>query len=287
MDKKKNLEKTIDDASFFGVENEIHIAPIIPSRHLPMRITRFGVTNPDPNYHVKRQASTAYVIEYISSGCGFLKINGKKYKLTAGDAYIIHIGDKCDYYSDKSNPYKKYWINFVPNYFFTDMLKSYDLNERVFKGLDLSRRFEKIMELQSVSMFSEDIYLPASRIIFDIIMDMVEYGERKSTNQHDDFAALIQLKLNQSITKSITIADIANELYRSTNDVIYRFKKKYGITPYAYLIDRRINTAKELLTNTNTSVKEIADYLCFFSEYHFSNTFKKKVGVSPSEFKRR
>lgn len=282
-----NNTKNKELQSFEGIKNEVHIAPIIPSKSLAIRVTRFGITNPDPNYRVKRFPSTAYVIEYITSGCGYLKINGKKYKLSAGDAYIIHRGDECEYYSDKSNPYQKYWINFVPDFFFNDMLNAYNVKERVFHGLDLSRRFEKILALENVSMFTEDIYIPASRIIFNMILDMAEYSEKQKSNPHEALAALIQLKLNQSITKNVSISDIANELYRSTNDIIYRFKKKYGITPYAYLIDRRITMAKELLVNTSKSIKEISELLCFFSEYHFSNTFKKKVGVSPREFRKR
>lgn len=284
--KQKFNQKTLYD-SFEGVEKEVHIAPKLPSRSLPLKVTRFGITNPDPSYRVKRKASAVYIIEYIVSGNGFLKVNGKKYKLTAGDAYIIHVGDECEYGADKNNPYKKYWINFSPSFFFNEILKAYSINERVFKGLDLSSKFEKILDLHNISMFNEDIYIPASRIVFDMIMDMADYIAKKSVDAHEELAALIQFKLGQSITKNITISDIATELYRSTNDIIYRFKKKFGITPYAYLIELRINTAKELLTNTNKSIKEIAEYLCFFSEYHFSNTFKKKVGVSPREFRKR
>ena len=166
------------------------------------------------------------------------------------------------------------------------MLKAYDISERIFKGLDLSKRFDRILELKNISMSNDDIYIPASRIIFDIIMDMANYKAKQNENSREDLAALIQFKLCSSITKNVTIADIARELYRSTNDIIYRFKKKYGTTPYAYLITLRINTAKELLTNTQKSIKEIAEHLCFFSEYHFSNTFKKSIGISPKQYRR-
>jgi len=286
MRDKKDLASKDLYSSFEGLERETLFTPDLPSRTLPITVTRFGITNPDPTYHIKRENSPVYIIEYIVSGRGFLKINGKKYKLEAGDAYIIHSGDKCEYYSDKSNPYKKYWINFEPKYFFTEMINAYGIKERVFRGLDLSGYFEKIFDLKSKPLLNETLYIHISRILFSIVLDIAEYNEKKNNDSHEELAAMIQLKLRQSINKNVTIEDIAREFYRTPNDIIYRFKKKFGITPYAHLIDLRISMAKELLTNTDKSIKAISDYLCFFSEYHFSNTFKKKVGVSPREFRK-
>ena len=284
-DKKDFVPKDLY-SSFEGLERETVFTPDLPSRPLPITVTRFGITNPDPKYHVKRENSLVYIIEYVVCGRGYIKINGKKYKLEAGDTYIVHSGDKCEYYSDKSDPYKKYWINFEPKYFFTEMINSYGIKERVFHGLDLSKYFERLFELKNKPLINESLYLDVSRILFNIIVDIAEYTERARNDSHEELAAMIQLKLRQSISRNVTIEDIARELYRTPNDIIYQFKKKFGITPYAHLIDMRISMAKELLTNTDKSIKAISDYLCFFSEYHFSNTFKKKVGVSPREFRK-
>jgi AraC-like DNA-binding protein len=47
----------------------------------------------------------------------------------------------------------------------------------------------------------------------------------------------------------------------------------------------KIHKAKELLTNTNKSVKEIAFELNFESNFYFSKLFKEKVGLTPGEFR--
>ena len=58
------------------------------------------------------------------------------------------------------------------------------------------------------------------------------------------------------------------------------------MTPYAYVLGKRIDLSKKLLVDTNLTVKQIADKLCFTDEYYFSNLFKRKVGVSPAAYRR-
>ena len=64
------------------------------------------------------------------------------------------------------------------------------------------------------------------------------------------------------------------------------FKAEYGMTVYAYILKRKIETAENLLRNTSLSVKEIADTLSFTDEHYFSNIFKKKTCMTPCEYRR-
>lgn len=48
----------------------------------------------------------------------------------------------------------------------------------------------------------------------------------------------------------------------------------------------KIDAACYLLKSTDYLNKEIAEILCFSDEFHFSKTFKKKIGCSPKEYKR-
>ena len=79
----------------------------------------------------------------------------------------------------------------------------------------------------------------------------------------------------------------ATKIYQTTRrrfgDV---FKTLYNITPNRYVISRRMEFAKELLSAGYIPIGEIA-YLCGFSDiYYFSKVFKNETGVSPSEYKK-
>jgi AraC family transcriptional regulator len=78
------------------------------------------------------------------------------------------------------------------------------------------------------------------------------------------------------------IAKIAN---MSRYHFIRAFKNETGKTPYDYLIDIKIEKAKELLKDKDYSITEICSLCGFTSHSHFSTTFKKKLGVSPSKYR--
>ncbi|MDX1284781.1 MAG: AraC family transcriptional regulator, partial [Draconibacterium sp.] len=65
------------------------------------------------------------------------------------------------------------------------------------------------------------------------------------------------------------------------------FKKYTGVSPGQYHLQLRIIRAKELLVSTDKSIKEISLELGFQTIHYFSLIFKKKVGMNPSEFRKR
>lgn len=271
---------------FHGLDTEVSFAPHKSVEILPLTISKFGITYPNPKYYIRREPSPCFVLEYVVSGQGHLKINDEKYTVKSGDIYILHPGDFCTYYSDEKDPYKKYWVNFVSGFFFTELLKAYDLNDRVIHGIDLSGFFEELFKLEALFSTNDEIYLPASKLIFGALMEIAIHKQNTVTYKTKNIASMVKNLLNKSFSTRITIDDIAKKFYRSKNDINRQFKKKYNVTPHSYLIDFRIEKSKNLLVNSKKTLAEIASFLCFSSEFHFSNTFKKKVGVSPSEFRK-
>jgi AraC family transcriptional regulator len=61
------------------------------------------------------------------------------------------------------------------------------------------------------------------------------------------------------------------------------FKQSTGYTPHQYIINQRIERAKELLKKTDMSITEIAYLLGFSTPAHFTHHFRRKTGVTPSE----
>jgi AraC family transcriptional regulator len=60
------------------------------------------------------------------------------------------------------------------------------------------------------------------------------------------------------------------------------FKKSTGYTPHQYVINQRIERAKDLLRKTDISITEIAYLLGFSTPAHFTHHFRRKTGVTPS-----
>jgi AraC family transcriptional regulator len=84
----------------------------------------------------------------------------------------------------------------------------------------------------------------------------------------------------------ITLVDLAGLVELSPRHLCRSFKEATGMTPYRYVLRQRIARAKLLLREGKLPITEIALLLGFASHSHFSNCFRKAVGVSPSKFLR-
>jgi two-component system response regulator YesN len=93
--------------------------------------------------------------------------------------------------------------------------------------------------------------------------------------------------LNDNIYERLTIDQIAKKINFSKAYIFRQFKNSIGISIMDYYISLKIKSAKELLTLGEFSIKEISEKLSFDTPNYFSKTFKKIVGVTPSQYKKR
>ena len=90
--------------------------------------------------------------------------------------------------------------------------------------------------------------------------------------------------LKDNIENPVTLDSMVENIAFSKTYLKTLFKKKTGTTIMKYLTRLRIDKAKQLLSEGNSTVSEISA-LCGFSTVHyFSNTFKKETGMTPTEY---
>jgi AraC family transcriptional regulator len=65
------------------------------------------------------------------------------------------------------------------------------------------------------------------------------------------------------------------------------FKSAVGQTPHQYVLDRRIERAKELLRSTDLPIMNVALSAGFSSQGHLCNSFMRRVGISPAGYRRQ
>ena len=85
----------------------------------------------------------------------------------------------------------------------------------------------------------------------------------------------------------MSLSEISEQYHISSSHLSHIFKEITGYSTIDYLISCRLSAAKRLLSSTDINIKEII-YQCGFSdESNFSRMFKEKVGITPSEFRKR
>jgi len=83
----------------------------------------------------------------------------------------------------------------------------------------------------------------------------------------------------------LRVSDMVQQLWLSTNYFIEHFYKMTGKTPHQYLLEKRLDTARRKLVETDESICRIAASVGFRAPHHFSRAFRRYYGVSPSAFR--
>ena len=89
------------------------------------------------------------------------------------------------------------------------------------------------------------------------------------------------------ISDPITAADVVEYSGKSRAYVFRKFHEELGTSIAAYITRCRLREAASLLRYTDKTLAEISSYLCFSSQSHFQNVFKKHYGITPAQYRRR
>lgn len=91
--------------------------------------------------------------------------------------------------------------------------------------------------------------------------------------------------IDSNFSQDISLDFLSNMTYINKFHLVHLFTKQMGISPINYLIKKRIDESKNLLTTTNYTVKDITSIVGFSNSSYFSQMFKKVTGVSPRAYR--
>ncbi|MBQ7300293.1 MAG: helix-turn-helix transcriptional regulator [Clostridia bacterium] len=116
---------------------------------------------------------------------------------------------------------------------------------------------------------------------------VVLYRESSDTKDRNTrtIAESILHYINNHCEERISRETLHREFHYHPNYINALIIRSTGMTFHRYLTDARIHRAKVMLSETDLSITEIALKLCFYDSSHFSSTFMKKTGMTPTEFR--
>lgn len=113
-------------------------------------------------------------------------------------------------------------------------------------------------------------------------------GHSTGTAQADSFTLKLQAISDANLDNpDLSLDDICREMGMSRNTLYGRCRERLGTTPSAYLLQRRLDKARELLENREYSISQTAYMTGFNDPHYFSKAFKRHFGETPSEFRRK
>ena len=232
-----------------------------------------------------------YQLLYLTEGEGtFRSTTFRETTIREGDLFLLFPDEWHTYRPNPRTGWKSYWIGFkgrnmddrVRAGFLTPQKPIYHVG---FSDEIVSLYREAYETAQIEAAYVQQLLAGMVNHLIGLMYSLernIQLGRNKT---HVDMISRARLRIRESLESDLTIQQVADEMGVSYSNFRKLFKEHTGISPAIYQQDLRLQRAKELLSTTDMSIKEIAYRLNFESPDYFSAKFKIKTGRRPSELR--
>ena len=257
---------------------------------MPFYITEAGHFYAEPDYAVDREQHDSYLFMYTQKGCGTIQSDDSSVELPVGSAIVIDCHKK-HHYDSGGGPWEFLWMhingNTVKTFFdilYPNGIFAVAVSEPEKLGEKIDMLLYKVCEneMQSTIRSSAGLH----DLLNTLIEDSLKNAREKNRGRYHEYAEHAVELIRRRYTEFITIDDIMTDIPLSKHHFIRVFKQIMGTTPYNFLTNHRINSAKIFLRTTDISVSEIAGKCGFSDTSNFISQFKKHTGQKPLEYRR-
>lgn len=261
--------------------------------HLDLKLYYNGTEKCAPNHHWGPAVKDHYKIHYIHQGKGIFKVGAKNYELSAGQGFVIYPNIISYYEADKKEPWEYSWCAFDginaeeylrrANLSVENPIFNYDKDDKVsncFYNMAQALKLEKSKDLRLQSLLYEFLYLIIENTDLNYSYHTTKTNKDIYVNQ-----AIEYMQINYS--HNIKVAEVAKYVGLDRKYISTVFKNIMGVTLQQYLINYRLNKAKDMMKESTLSIGSIARSVGYGDPLTFSRMFKKLSGESPSDYRRR
>ena len=232
-------------------------------------------------------------------GEAFVVIDGAPCRLQAGGFYFISGYHISHQYCPVGMSH--HWVHFVPDSLHLGYLLA---QARPFyrwpaKGCEFWRptikEFARLFERPHESMNRPDEHAPPSShyrvqaMIYYFIADLLRRCEIGDPYRNDP--EFIRLRpaidfMDSRYLEAPGLEAIAETVHLAPNYFHRKFSEIFHVTPFDYMMRRRMNAARQLLGGTGLNVKQVAARVGYDNPFYFSRLFAKHFGLSPSQLRK-
>ncbi|MBR1687080.1 MAG: helix-turn-helix domain-containing protein [Prevotella sp.] len=232
-----------------------------------------------------------YQLLYVTEGEGtFSSDHVNRAPLHEGDLFLLFPGEWHTYQPLAERGWKKYWIGFrgrniddrVAAHFLSPSHPVYHIGY----SADIIHLYQSAYEAAvAEAAYSQQLLAGIVNHLIGMMYSLERNIELGKNQAQVDMVNRARLRIREALESDLTIHQVAEELCVSYSNFRKLFKEYTGLSPATYQQDLRLQRAKELLTTTDLTIKDIAYRLGFDSPDYFSAKFKKKMGRKPSEMR--
>lgn len=257
---------------------------------LDLRLDFYGYEDCLPDQFFGPAIRENYVLHYITEGKGYLEYRKQKIPLQKGDIFLLIPGEVTYYFADNQTPWSYYWLGIsgikAQEYFnLSSIHDTAYLRSPHTKALGkfigtIVKDTEKLDEGKASQLHVISQLFELMHQLNALSPNLDQETISPSCKLYREAKHLIDIGYN---SQDISIQKIADELGVHRSYLSSIFKDFHKISPKEYLLEVRMNRAKELLETTDQPIKIIAYSVGYLDPLHFSKAFRQYYDCSPSQ----
>lgn len=228
----------------------------------------------------------SYLYIYIHNGSMILEQSGTNYLMEQSNIAFLPYSSDLKLHSDKNlDFYLLYLSGSILPHFYSRY------QSEVISPISKLLSFDPLMMLLSQLPSPDEIQLPKleilqSRLLINLIADTLFVRDMQHIQSNiPDYLTALQRLFHENLQADYSLDELAHMLHVNKYKLIKEFKEYFLVPPMQYLLNLRIQKAKELLLSSNLKVSQIAEQTGFSNTNYFVHLFKKKIGLSPTDFR--
>lgn len=254
--------------------------------------------NPDCEFEADIHYHDFYEVQFYLAGEGRINLNGKQHTLRQGDVLLVNLFQPHVLHTAKGYYYERFCIDLDPSFLLAACTENSNLLElfsednpnypiyhldveQLTTYLSLFLKYEKIpLENGRDIMERAILYEVLANLYDDLCKDGIA---AKTDSRSVIIIANLVRYISDHISEDLSLDKLAAEVNYSTFYLCRIFKKYAGCTLTKYITSKRIEYVKTLLKD-DISASEASEKAGFNNYSYFFKTFKKSVGISPTEY---
>jgi len=283
--------------------NDGMVGPVLPNR-----ITYSNVSQ----YDLRKYSSATYGVKYVVSGTEYYCANGKEFAVSQKKflllnydseldlsvrskknviGFCIHIDRKMLHDVHLMLSQSKSWL--LDNPFESSTALQFDELLYLENENDLGRYLQLLAQkfdpnTHTISIEKEEVFFHIGKHLLELQNHLPKRNalnvSKHSTHRELIHRLSIAKEILDTTPESCNIEELAKTSMLSPAHFYRSFKKLYQVSPYQYLLKKRLQQAAEMLRKKDQNITEVAFHSGFADLPSFSKSFKKVYGHSPTLF---
>ncbi len=228
---------------------------------------------------------------YITKGSGTFESScTKNIAIGEGTIFFLFPGEWHRFRPEQLTGWDSYWVGFKGKFAENLVVNGYlSVNKPVVKvgfNDEIVSLYQRILEAGNEERAGYQQYISG------IVIHLLGYIYYRAKDNHYEDKVIVKkidkarVLIREQINDNVSPEAIAKDLAMTYSWFRRLFKQYTGLAPAQYIAQLRLQRAKELLSTTSKSVKEIAVEMNYESVDYFSTQFRRQTKMTPTQYRR-